>query len=83
VRRYELGREGILEEDNWKTVGFNYQWFFGNKFGRLWWEHEGREAYSEVPELVEHVDRKVSELSDTDSTKSWRKIQSELNEGNN
>ena len=21
VRRYQLGREGILEEDNWKTVG--------------------------------------------------------------
>jgi len=83
VRRYELGREGILEKDNWKTVGFAYKWFFGNKFGRLWWEYEGRDAYSENPELVEHVDRKISELSDNDATQSWRKIQSELIEGDN
>ena len=78
VRRYQLGREGIIDEDSWKTVGFAYEWFFGNKFGRLWWEYEGRQAYSDLPELVEHVDKTVSELSDNDATASWRKIQTEL-----
>jgi len=78
VRRYQLGREGILEQDNWKTVGFAYNWFFGNRFGRLWWENEGRQAYSDLPELVAHVDEQVNRLTDDDAVKSWRTIQEQL-----
>lgn len=81
VRRYQLSREGILEDDNWKTVGFAYGWFFGNRFGRLWWEYEGRQAYSDLPELVEHVDQQISQLTDDDATESWRKIEAELKRG--
>ena len=78
VRRYRLGQEGILEEDAWKTTGFAYSWFFGYELGRLWWKHEGRAAYSHIPELVEHVDRVVAELGDNGPTESWSNIKDEL-----
>jgi hypothetical protein len=78
IRRYRLGQEGILEEDAWKTTGFAYSWFFGYDLGRLWWKHEGRAAYSHVPELVEHVDSIVAELGDDGPTESWSQIQGEL-----
>jgi hypothetical protein len=78
VRRYQLGKEGILDEDAWKTTGFAYSWFFGNRFAQLWWKHEGRVVYSDTPELVEHVDQVVSTLGVTDSTASWSLIQQEL-----
>jgi hypothetical protein len=78
VRRYELGKEGILDEDAWKTTGFAYSWFFGNRFAKLWWKHEGHTVYSDIPELVEHVDQVISDLEDTDSIESWLLIQEEL-----
>jgi len=78
VRRYRLGQEGILEEDAWKTVGFAYSWFFGYDLGRLWWKHEGRAAYSHIPELVGHVDSIVAELGDDGPTESWSRIKGEL-----
>jgi hypothetical protein len=46
TRRYRLGQEGILDQSAWKTsLGFTFEWLFGNKFSRLWWEHEGRRTY--------------------------------------
>jgi len=78
VRRYRLGQEGILDEDAWKTVGFAYGWYFGHEFGRLWWENEGRSAYSHIPGLVEYVDQMVGELNDQASTESWLRIQSQI-----
>ena len=77
VQRYRLGQEGILEEDAWKTTGFGYSWHFGYDLGRLWWKHEGRAAYSYIPELVEHVDRVLAELGDDGPTESWSKIKGE------
>ena len=79
VRRYRLGQEGILDDSAWKTVGFAYRWHFGNEFARLWWKYDGREAYSHIPELVEHVDQEIDKLNADYSTASWSKIQSELN----
>jgi hypothetical protein len=78
VRRYQLGQEGSLDEDAWKTHGFAYSWFFGNEFAQAWWKHEGRKVYSDMPELVEHVDQMISTLEVTDSTASWTLIQEEL-----
>jgi len=78
VRRYRLGQEGILEKDAWKTTGIAYSWHFGYELGRLWWKHEGRTAYSHIPEIVEHVDRVVAELGDNGPTESWSKIKGEL-----
>ncbi len=78
VRQYRLGQEGILDEMAWKTAASSFEWHFGNKFGRLWWEHEGRREYAGIPELVAYVDDKVSRLSMDGTTASWSKIQSEL-----
>ena len=79
-RRYQLGQEGIFDEDEWKEtdIGFSFEWLFGNRFSRLWWEHEGRGAYSNVPELVEYVDSRIKSVSDDMSTRSWETIRSEL-----
>lgn len=81
VRRYRLGQEGILDETAWKSEALNYGWHFGNEFGRLWWEYEGRHEYSDIPEIVSYVDEKVMGLSMDSSTASWSKIQSELAKG--
>lgn len=81
VRRYQLGQEGIIDENAWKTVGFAYSWHFGNQFAQAWWKHDGRKAYSDVPELVDHVDQKISTLKVTDSAASWFLIQQELGMG--
>ena len=82
VRRYRLGQEGILDESAWKTVDFAYQWHFGNRFAQLWWKYEGRDAYSFIPELADHVDSQIRNLGNDDSVSSWSKIQSELNPKN-
>jgi len=77
-RRYQLGQEGILDETAWKSMDFNYEWHFGNKFARLWWQHEARSAYSYAPEFVDHVDKKISDLPSNTSTRGWSTIQAEL-----
>ena len=78
-RRYRLGQEGILEEGAWKKdLGFSFEWLFGNKFGRLWWEHEGRRVYSDYPEIVDFVDSAINGMPEDISTRSWEKIQDEL-----
>ena len=65
-RRYQLAQEGIFDEDDWKetNIGFSFEWLFGNRFSRLWWEHAGRSAYSNVPELVEYVDSRIKSVSE-------------------
>ena len=70
VRRYQLGQEGMMAVDAWKTVDIAYSWHFGNRFAQAWWKHEGRSAYSEIPELVEHVDQVISTLGEDDSIAS-------------
>ena len=79
-RRYQLGQEGILDEDAWKSthLGFTFEWLFGNRFGRLWWEYEGRRAYRDLPEIVEYVDGAIEGMPEDLSIRSWEKIQSEL-----
>jgi len=79
-RRYRLGREGVFDEDAWResNIGFTFEWLFGNRFSQLWWEHEGRRAYSDAPELVEYVDSKIKNVSENRSTRSWETIRSEL-----
>ncbi len=79
-RRYRLGQEGVFDEDNWResNIGFTFEWLFGNRFSQLWWQHEGRGAYGDAPELVEYVDRKIKGVSENRSTQSWETIRSEL-----
>ena len=79
-RRYQLGQEGVLDEDAWKSgdLGFSFEWLFGNKFGRLWWEHEGRRAYSGTPEIVDFVDSAINGISEDTSIRSWEKIREDL-----
>ena len=80
-RRYRLGQEGILDRDEWKTadLGFTFEWMFGNRFGRLWWEYEGRRGYADLPEIVEFVDGAIEGMPEDLSIGSWEKIQLELN----
>ena len=74
-----MGQEGILDQSAWKTnLGFTFEWLFGNKFARLWWEHECRRAYEDFPEIVEYVDEAIIGLSDDTTIKGWEVIQSEL-----
>lgn len=79
-RRYLLGQEGIFDEDYWREgdIGFTFDWLFGNKFSQLWWKHEARVAYSDVPELVEYVDSRIKSVSEDMSTQSWETIRLEL-----
>ena len=79
IRRYLLGQEGILDQSAWKTdLGFTFEWLFGNKFSRLWWQHEGRRGYGDYPEIVEFVDEGIIGLTDDTTIKGWEAIQLEL-----
>jgi hypothetical protein len=79
TRRYILGQEGILEQSAWESnLGFTFEWLFGNKFSRLWWQHEGRRAYGDFPEIVEYIDEAIIGLSDDTTIRGWEEIQSEL-----
>ena len=81
-RRFRLGQEGIFDEEDWKSqFGFTFEWLFGNRFGRLWWEYGGRRVYSDVPEIVEFVDAAIDGMPQDLSTRSWEKIQEELRAG--
>ena len=84
-RRYQLGQEGIFDEDDWResNIGFTFEWLFGNRFNRLWWEHAGRGSYSDVPELVEYVDSTIKDVNENRSTQSWETIRSELQADSN
>lgn len=79
VRRYLLGQEGILDPLAWKSdIGFTFEWLFGNRFSRLWWEQEGRRTYQSYPEIVEYVDKAIGRVSDDSTIQGWERIQSEL-----
>ena len=79
-RRYRLAQEGVFGEAYWQdaNIGFTFEWVLGSQFGKLWWEHAGRDTYADAPEFVEYIDSKVRGVTENRSTRAWEAIRSEL-----
>ncbi len=58
-REYELNKEGLFTEEEWKAeVDLYAHWFLGNDFGRVWWEEVGKPFFD--TDFTAHVDEQLA-----------------------
>ncbi len=75
-RNYELAREGIFSQSEWKeSVNAYAGWYLANPFGRAWWEEEARQFFAE--EFAQHVDTQL-QRNVRDSKSYWSGIRVRL-----
>jgi hypothetical protein len=75
-REYELNREGLFTEEEWKAEVEAYaHWFPGNDFGRTWWDEVGR--YFFEPDFSAYVDEQLAKAGE-DSYAHWLNIRARL-----
>ena len=79
-RNYELAREGLFEESDWKeALDTNATWWFGSEFARIWWEEEARHFFA--AEFVEYVDQLIENVPESGTVDYWLRVKSRLAEG--
>ena len=75
-REYELNKEGLFTEEEWKAeVELYAHWFLGNDFGRVWWEEVGKTFFD--TDFTAHVDEQLAKDGE-DSYASWLKVRARL-----
>lgn len=75
-REYELKREGLFTEEEWKAEVEAYAyWFLGNDFGRAWWDEVGRFFFEY--EFSAYVDEQLAKDGE-DSFALWQKVRATL-----
>jgi hypothetical protein len=58
-REYELNKEGLFTEEEWKAeVDLYAHWFLGNDLGRAWWDVVGRTFFD--TDFTAHVDEQLA-----------------------
>ena len=74
--RYFLYEAGLVDVNDWKTkVEQEASWYFGNRFGKSWWENSGRYIFE--TEFADHVDQVLTTIGDEDSYQFWLKTRIE------
>jgi hypothetical protein len=75
-REYELNREGLFTEEEWKAEVEAYtHWFLGNDFGRAWWQEVGRSFFDTV--FSKYVDEQLAK-DGGDSYAYWLIVRARL-----
>ena len=75
-REYELHKEGLFTEEEWKAEVEAYaHWFLGNDFGRVWWEEVGKSFFDTT--FSTHVDEQLAK-DGGDSYAYWLIVRARL-----
>lgn len=76
ARRYRLNAAGMLESDWTNIVKTNTAWFFGSKFGRIWWDEIGRHLCPN--ELEKVIDHSLEGAQGDETEAIWLKVRQRL-----
>lgn len=78
-REYELSKEGLFEQDDWQSEVETYaHWFLANRFGRAWWEEQGRDFFDQ--RFADYVDQHLAQIG-PDSYSYWQRVHKRLTGG--
>ncbi|MEJ2240268.1 MAG: hypothetical protein P8X82_18410 [Gemmatimonadales bacterium] len=78
--RFFLHEAGLVDDADWKTkIDEEADWYLGSKFGKNWWRTVARDVFE--PEFAAHVDARVAELGEEESSyEYWLELQRVLTE---
>ena len=76
-RDYQLAQEGLYSEADWQqTVDLYAHWFRGNRFGRAWWDQEGRTFFP--VEFATYLSKRLDGVPGRDSHAHWPEIRAKV-----